>query len=297
MSPSRAHRRAARATARYLDPRRAWSAAEDRALRAHLAACLPCRAHHRRALGLHRALTSGDPAQPTGFETARRRDVLLEGLGAPAPRRAAWWRPALAPLAAAAAVLLIALGAPAPKGTSGAARPELQARGAAAASPLTGLGVTGVSEAGDEYEVVASGRAEQGDWLRFTYSNERPHLRHLFVFGLQAGQPPAWFAPMPEEGESLAITTGRFLSLGFESRVAARTVPGPLTLVALFTPAPVRLSDVAQALGGLRPLTPAALEHLLRERLALPAAAQVQIQQTGVYAPEHRWPEEAPHAP
>jgi 1,6-anhydro-N-acetylmuramate kinase len=55
----------------------------DRELRAHIEACSACTAHHRRALGLHRALTSGDPAQPTGFETARRRDVLLGGLGAP----------------------------------------------------------------------------------------------------------------------------------------------------------------------------------------------------------------------
>lgn len=294
MSTSRAHRRATRATARYLDPRRRWTAAEDRQLRAHLEACGTCRAHHRRALGLHRALTSGDPTQPTGFETARRRDVLLAGLGAPAPTPKTWWRPALAPLAAAAAVLLLAVGAPAPVTSE---RPELQARGAADARPLTGLGVTGVSEAGDEYEVIASGRADQGDWLRFTYTNERPELRHLFVFGLQAGQPPAWFAPLPEEGESLSITTGRFLSVGFESRVAARTVPGPLTVIALFTPDPVRLADVAQALGGLRPLTPAALEHLLRERLGLPAAAKVHIQRTGVYAPERPSPEEVPDAP
>ncbi len=282
------HSRARALTARYLDPRRPWTGADAAALRAHLAACDPCRAAYDEAVCAHRALVGGDPAVPSGFEARRQLDALL----GPAPDAAPpllwrWLRPGAYALTAALVALAV------PFGPWWPAEPPPQPRGAASAAPVAGLGVSGVDQHGREYEVLASAGAHRGDWLRFSYSIDAAAPAaptHLFVFGLQPGAPPLWYAPMPpDEAASLPVAPGRFVALPFESRLSPRHADGPLTVVALFTRRPLTLDQVAAALPDPAPALgaapPAAVAALLRHGLDLGPDAVVQLLPTRVLPP------------
>jgi len=146
--------------------------------------------------------------------------------------------------------------------------------------PLVGLDLSGVTEGGDEYEVVASSSVGLGDWLRFYYSNERPELRFLAVVGGQPGGTPIVYLPFPGHGdESAAIEVGRFKKLPFEHRLKVLHTPGPLRLVALFTGRPVSRAR----LEALRAeLLAEGSEEELREELGLEESDALHVLLTNV---------------
>lgn len=290
---SPAHKRAAKLVARYLDPRARWGRRQDEALRELMRADEGARAVYDRAVTAHRLLVGGDPEVPSGFEQARMFAALCED-GSPAsstPYRR-WW-PALAGAALTAlagALLVFGPGVsppldPGSEGPGGVGDSSYTgAKGPEHGGPLVGLGITGVGESGGEYEVVASSEAFLGDYFRFTYSNERPELGYLFIVGLQPGaEAPVWYAPLPDEVESLPAKTGRFIGLDFEIRLAARHRAGPLKVVAIFSPRPVRVADVARAFDASPSrLVPSELQSHLRQALGLSPQAVVQILETEV---------------
>lgn len=277
----------ARALARrYFDARRTWTAAlevEAQALRADPVT----RAIWGRALTAHRVMVHGDASRSTGLEGRRRLDLI-------APSRATRAPPFIAPLAIVAATLVLAFqNTPAPpRGPDD----DLRARGLSTISlpePQVGLGVGGVTEDDREYEILGGEGVSLGDWLRFSYTNERADLTHLFVFGLQpdeGGLRP--IAPLPEEDQSLPIQLARLAPLPFEARVAARHKLGPLRLVALFTTRALTLEQVSGAVAaaelelGSRLATslPSLLEATLRARLALTSSDVVQVLDSEVVA-------------
>lgn len=242
---------------RYLDPRRSFSAAQDRELRAHLRGCDACRRHYDRAVTAHRMMAGLPADQPSPLELRRQSGVLISPL--PQPDVSPAWR-LLRPLAAlAAAIVVVVVGVrvldePSLPGGGERADEYIGARGAAPGrptEPLVGIGVSGVTEAGREYEVVAEGTAWLSDYLRFYYTNEDRELRWLFVFGLQEGPSPLWYFPLPEERRSVAIQAGgeaRSVALPYETGLASRHRPGPLRVVALFSERPLELGEVQVAL-------------------------------------------------
>ncbi|GMV43795.1 MAG: hypothetical protein AMXMBFR64_55110 [Myxococcales bacterium] len=236
---------------RYLDPRRGWTAAHDRTMRDHLRDCDGCRSHYDRAVTLHRLMLGLPASQPSGHELRRGMVATLSPLPLPEVQRQGLWRP----LAAFAAVAVVAAATLLVRETSptGSRDEYIGARGKAPgqAEPLVGIGVSGVTEAGREYEVVADGTAWRSDYLRFFYTNEDRALRHLFVFGLQEAPAPLWYFPLPEELRSVPIqggTDARSVQLPFETALAARHRPGPLRVVALFSERPLTLPEVEVAL-------------------------------------------------
>ena len=282
-SPQAKVERARALARRYFDARLTWTAAhedEARALRAEPTT----RAIWGRALIAHRVMVHGDATHATGLETRRRLDLLV-------PRRTAQVPRFLAPLAIAAATLLLAL-----VGTTAPPEEDLRARGMgslALPEPQVGLGVGGITEDDREYEILAAEGVSIADWLRFSYTNERADLTHLFVFGLQpddGGLRP--IAPLPEEHQSVAIHVARFAPLPFETRVAARHQPGRLRLVALFTTRALTLDEVSAAVAAvelelgsrLATTLPSILEATLRARLALTASDVVQVLDSEVVA-------------
>lgn len=291
---SRPHRTAQALVQRYLDASRPWTAAAVGELRVHLRDCDPCRDAYRRAVVSHRVMVGSPADMPSGFEQRRMADAVIEGalgpasaLGSSSPAAAlVGWRAALGALGACAAAALVFFFVQPPVDPGPESDPTFRARGASGSveRPLAGLGISGVTEAGDEYEAVASDAAIQGDWLRFYYSNEDPRLGHLFVVGLQAGRAPIWYAPMPpEEAESLAIGQGKQIKLPMESRVSARHAAAPLAVVALFTARPLGVDVVGPALDrSVAGLASSALEAALRERLGLEAGDVVQVLETRV---------------
>ncbi|MCA9515582.1 MAG: hypothetical protein KC635_11620, partial [Myxococcales bacterium] len=198
------------------------------------------------------------------------------------------WVPAAGVLAAAALAMVLLL----PRGDSLVAPGDgrLQARGVAGIEQperLVGVGISGVDDAGSEYEIVASGAVRVGDWVRVTYTNERPELGWLFLVGVQpdrpAGERVVWLAPLPEEGRSVAVGVARLRALPFEIRLGARHALGPWHVLALFTERPLTTDEVARALDsttldGL----PSGWAEALRERLSLSPRAVVQRLETRI---------------
>ncbi len=284
---SRAARRATALVRRYLDPGRSWDAGLDAELRALLRTDEAARERYRRGVTAHRLMTSGSAAEPSGFERRRMMAAVVGGAAGPsraATGRAVWaalrW-PALGVAVAAGLALLLVR--PPGLGEAGG-DPTLRARGGHAQGPLVGLGISGVTAGGGEYEVVASGEAFLGDWVRFYTSNDRADISYVFVVGLQPERPVAWYAPLPpEETRSLPIPVERHHMLPMENLLAARHTTGPLRVVALFTQRPLDAEVVGRALTpAARALVSSELKAALRERLALDPSDVVQIVETQV---------------
>lgn len=275
---------------RYLDPRRRWTLADDaraRALREDPAA----RRAWAVAIATHRALVGAPDGLPSGIEQRRQVDLALAhaGLAAAPAARAPWsWLRIVAPLSAAALALIVALN----WNTTPDTEDWIQARGMKGLGPVpaqVGLGVGGITEAGSEYEAISSGAVHLEDWLRLSYTNQRQDLGWLFVVGLQRDGDRVVtraIAPLPEEGQSLAVTTGRFVTLPFEARLSARHTAGALRLVALFTARPLTVAEVERALADLASSAldalPSEVEARLRDRLRLGAGDVVQLLDTRI---------------
>lgn len=285
---SRAAERATALVRRYLDPGRSWDAGLDAELRELCRQDEAAREVYRRAVTAHRLMASGDAANPSGFEQRRMMAAVVGGATA-APERASgslWaslrW-PALGVAVAAGLALLLAR----PPGFGGELDdPTLRARGGAEVRELVGLGISGVTEGGSEYEVVASGEAFLGDWVRFYTSNDRAEVGYVFVVGVQPDRPLLWYAPLPpEETASVPIPVKRHHMLPMENKLAARHGEGPLRVVALFTARPLDADMVSRALTPeLGALTEPELSAALREQLALGAGDVVQVLETRVVA-------------
>jgi hypothetical protein len=274
---------AERLVGRYLDPAHSWSDKEDARLRALLRDDDGARAHYDRSVAIHRAALGTDPAQPSGFESRRMMAAVVDATSAPRTQRSTasvrGWTTALA--AAAIAILVIKPWAPAPVDS-------IQSRGAAEErleAGLVGVGVSGVpARGGVEYEVIASKRVTQGDYLRFSYSNERNELGHLFVFGLQERKAPYWYAPMPPfENRSLAISHATGQTLPFEAEVGADHRRGRLRIISIFSERSLSLDEATAKLGpGLFAMADGELSDAVHQRLGLSDRAVVQVLETRV---------------
>ena len=275
---------ARRLLARYLDPSKRWSGANDRRLRALCRDDADAAALYNRAVTRQRALAGGDPSVPSGLELRRLAAASADLATPPTTRR---WLAWLAPVVVVAAALFIV-----PRLAPTDPDEYLGARGLPASDlpdRRAGLGVGAVTADGDEYEAIFS-PAHLEDWLRISYTNERPECAFLFVFGVQperaASEQITWIAPTPEEVRSLPITIARFHQLPFEVRLAARHVAGAVRFVALFTSQPITTAQVEAAWLGLasstRDALPSELESRLRERLQLSPRDVVQVLETRI---------------
>ncbi len=268
---------------RYLDPTRSWSGAQDARMRALLRDDAEARAAYDRAVAIHRAALGVDPERPSGFESRRMMESVLdeatqvESASSRAPVRG--W----ATIIATAALVLLVVKPWAPESSD-----QIQSRGDAQERlevGLVGLGISGVPAAGGpEYEVVASKRVAAGDYLRFSYSNERNELGHLFVFALQERKSPHWYAPMPPyENRSVVIGHGTGETLPFEVELDASHGPGRLRIVAVFSPSSIILEDAASRLGpGLFQMSDSELQNVIKSRLKLDSSAVIQVLETRI---------------
>ena len=283
------HKRARTLIRDYLDPSRRWSAADDAEMRALIRDDEALRALYRDSIVHHRAMLGRPVDRPSGFEQRRMREAVVSGAAVERQRSAWLSRRGLltgfgTAVAAACAVILVVSG-----GFAGSGEAPPLARGPGEHGPRVGLGVSGITEAGSEYEVVASGEAFLGDYFRFYYSNERDELTHLFVVGLQDDTPLIWYAPLPpEEQASLPITTGLSRKLPFENKLGARHRAGDLKVIALFTRRPLRVDTVREALDPeLAAAVTSDLSEIVRARLELAADEVVQVIETRIEPGHH----------
>jgi hypothetical protein len=232
------------------------------ALEAHLAACPPCQ---REVGGLRQVLE--DLARPLpGVPSAEHHAAIMRRLdAAPAPRRAtrprvALWAGALGGVAAAAAAVFLLM---VPR------EPAFQARGTADGGALRRLvGVT-VYRAGERLAPLEAGAVVSADTrLTVAYRN---HLRdravYLMVFAIDAKETVHWLFPAFTDAmtdpPAMALTHGPTDTVMPEAVALERPAAGPLRIVSLITPAPLRVSTV-ESLAPDR-LTTSALGALARD--------------------------------
>lgn len=282
-------------TRRYLDPRKTWRVADERALRALLRTSAAAAAHHRAQIVRHRLLAGGASGAPSGFELRRLGDAAVAAAlgGGPVTARTKAWRGLWALVGAlGAAALIVVATRPGSVEVNDDHNGHLQARGlgdGAWPEERVGLGIGGVTAEGGEYEAIATAELYGDDWLRLSYTNEKSGLGWLFVVALQPDRAPGervvWIAPTPEEGQSLAITVTRFKPLPFEVRVGARHVVGPTRIVALFTTRPRTTAEVGAALdAAIDAALPYEFAASLGGRLGLGPEEVVQVLDTRIVA-------------
>ena len=276
---------------RYLTPGKRWTGASDDAMRGHLRGCPDCARVYDRRVAMHRAMTGGSVELPSGLERSRMEAALLDSLApAPVPFWSSvrnWLR--LAVLASAVtAVVLFAL--PRPRDLTPAASEYVGARGGAHADVTVGIGVSGVTESGEEYEVVEGSGLYHDDYLRITTSREVDGHGFVAVLGFQVDGAPIWYAPNPDEGErsSFAVPQERSVALGgtkdpVEFKVSARHRPGRIVIAAVFTTEPLAVSAIEAQLSGGPVLSATGVADVIEARLAgLGADAVVRLKEFDV---------------
>ena len=244
---------------------------EERAsMRDHLRRCARCREEHDDLATLLRTAAAED-AGPTAAEMARWQQDLEIRLGwaapppAPAPSRSPAWF--LVPLAAACALALVS-GALLLFISADDTSPQQQLRGGRAVTPLVGLELSAVSQtpgATPTARRLADGDAASLDeYLQLRYRVHGAGLGHLYLLGLDARSRLLDYYPRPSARASIQIQEALSpRSVGRSIRLAKRHQPGPLWVVALFSPAPLERQAVHARLRDLmaRGINPAALHR------------------------------------
>jgi hypothetical protein len=231
------------------------SAREWREARAHLQACVACRAHYDRLVLAERMLHGGPAAlerpSPAAFE--RIGAAVLDGAAQEpsAWRRAAGWlaprsRWAVAIATVAAAVVLVprVVRSPSSAPSSGSG---FQARGSASAARAAGLRAFCLDDRG------VTPRCARASVLRLTVSNSG-RFPYVFLVGVDDQWALKWYAPRPPAEVSIRAPDGVDVPVGPAVRLGVNHDPGKVRIYALFSDAPLPSSEIEAAVEELRRL-------------------------------------------
>jgi hypothetical protein len=226
------------------------SAADDRRMWKHVKACARCRDQYR-------TLAMLEELEPGGVDRARTR--MARGVfapEAPAQRARLFAGAGLATAFAAFALFLTVSGKPA----------SFQARGSVntVEAPVPTLAIYRVPRDAGNPERLAVGEAQRagstmhlGESLAFAYANPAElGAGYLMVFGRDAAGRIHWFWPAwsdaAENPASMPIQATPAGAPPVELREAVRhpLATGPMTIVGLFTPQPVHVRQVEEAVAG-----------------------------------------------
>ncbi|MEC8024605.1 MAG: hypothetical protein VX223_11765 [Myxococcota bacterium] len=271
---------------RYLDPNRPWTGADDRELRELVRTHEECSDWYNRSVSIHRSLVGASPGLPSAFERERMLLATMDAVSSAESQRAHFGLRWVVPLLVAGAVGIVVISTQrnVPENSPALAPIDSDyfgARGSAAADAIgVGVGITGVTESNQAYEVTAAETSLYlDDYLRITLSRTADEYPFVFVFGVQPDRQPVWYEPDPEHGglSSVSVPRGEAIPLGgssdpIEFKLSGRHVTGALTVFALFSQKPLLQSDVARMLSTLPPTASAdTLTAVMYETLA-PAA-------------------------
>ena len=252
---------------RYLDPNRPWTSADDRELRDLVRTHEECSHWYNRSVSIHRSLVGASIDLPSAFERERMMLATLDAVSSAESQRAhhglRWVVPLL--VAGAVGIVVISTQRNVPENAPAFAPVDsdyIGARGGGATDTIgVGVGITGVTESNQAYEVSAADTSLYlDDYLRITLSRTADEYPYAFVFGVQPDRQPVWYEPDPEHGglSSVSVPKGEAIPLGgsgdpIEFKLSGRHVTGTLTIFALFSQKPLLQSDVARMLSTLSP--------------------------------------------
>ena len=296
--------------ARYLDPAAGWSTDDDRALRGLCRDDEACASEYDRQVTLHRALVGADPMLPSGHEQQRMMSAVLDAVSvtesafAPIPTPSPlfrWLRPMMGVLAGACAVLAVVVGMS--DDTTILRVPDeavVNSRGSGFFDLTVGVGVSGVTEDGREYEAVHGDGVYMDDYMRIYSTRAIEDWPLILVVGLQRGRAPIWYHPDPEHGtgRSQRVELGQSVPLGgsdvpFEFKVSGRHTPGALQVLGIFSGRAQTVERVAAALADYEVLRGAmtaadggtiGLDRFLEIRLGLQSDGIIRVLDVDVQA-------------
>jgi hypothetical protein len=251
----------------------------------HAAECEACRRRFDRLALADRALLGlDDTDEPGDFEREFRDasvvsaidELLAEEQGAdasvegadvvPMPQRSGWQRLAMPLSAAAALVLIIAGGIFAsdgldPLGSDAAHDGDFQPRSVAQpddrrAYQKPQIELFCARESAGDVQFQGSSDAPFGllgcpnhSRLKFAYASPDPELRHVAFFGVNPAGAIYWYGPSPTRSEPWAISPREKMGpVGDTIELEVNHEPGTVRVYALFTPEPMRYSQLASLL-------------------------------------------------
>ncbi|HVZ72838.1 MAG TPA: hypothetical protein VHJ20_10730 [Polyangia bacterium] len=235
--------------------------AEDRKLFAHAKTCARCRDEYRTYALL-------EAMEPGGDERARAR--LHRGVfesAAPAPRRRA-----------VGAGLVLAFGCLALVASFGRGPAAFRARGGGVQTIEPSLAIYRVPRDREDPTALAPDETQRagsvvhaGESLAFSYTNPQAvSAGYLMVFGIDAAGRVYWYWPAWNDAAldpaSLPIPASD-AAIELPEAVRHPLVPGPLTIVGLFTPQPLHVREVETALAKGLPGLQAFEGHIWTESL------------------------------
>ena len=235
---------------RYLDPTQAWNGNLDRQMRDDIRDNEQNRAYYRERVLTFRMMVGGDPEVPSGFEQSRMLTGVIEGVKVTRNADVGLWIRAAALLFTAVALTVVVI--PRDNVTTTRLTPRgdyIGSRGIEKGQARAGLGIEGMDKSNRSYEINLKTGAKgvrSGDAIKLSYVSHDPKLRYVFVFGVQPHGEFMWYAPTPEEKESLLIEANKAENFEFDAAEPHRA--GGLKIVAIFSHAPLPLQRV-KALG------------------------------------------------
>jgi hypothetical protein len=231
---------------RYLNPNRDWNAKLDREMRDTIREDEPSRAYYRDRVLTFRMMVGSDPEMPSGFEQSRMLTGVIEGVKVTRTADVGMWIRAAALLFTSAALVFVVI--PRDEITTTRMTPRgdyVGSRGVDKGKTKAALVIEGIDKSDRSYEIDLSNGAKgvrAGDAIKLSYVSHDPKLRYVFVFGVQPHGEFMWYAPTPEEKESLLVDTEKSKPFEFDATEPHRK--GGLKIVAIFSYAPLPLERI-----------------------------------------------------
>jgi hypothetical protein len=235
---------------------------DDRLFLQHTRQCDPCRRDYDRQTIILRSLVGLDTNEPTGIENRLLMEETLARLVPESIPRISLespvlWAKRLAVVSLVLMISVIGFYTTLSKNSDrdryhGSIGEDLKTRGDSLEQPIMGIGVSGVDDRGNEYEIVASRGVCFQHALKFYVTSRDSDYRYYFIFGLQEER-VLWYFPGKHEVSSYSLPQGQTVAhlVPYEIIIRKQHEVGKLTVIGLISADALEFEQVNEILSRL----------------------------------------------